>query len=286
MAPHPTQTARHPARAPAWLGLAMALGLAGEVSAQGTVIAMPLPTPPPRAAGAIGDAAVCDHHGAVAEAALQLPSGLLRAIGRVESGRRDPASGAFAPWPWTINANGQGRFFPDAASAAQAVRELRAAGTTSIDVGCFQVNLHHHPQAFQSLEDAFSPAANAAYAAAFLTGLKQKFGAWDPAVAAYHSADPERGEPYRQRVFAAWNQRTAPAPAPAEPERTGPLVFRFAGASEDAPESEVRVWSPSRRGTAPTSIEMPKVTAGTPPGGNISTPAATVIPLPPAITPR
>jgi hypothetical protein len=110
-------------------------------------------------------AAICDEAGAQAEAAFQIPTGLLRAIGRVESGRRDPATGAFAPWPFTINANGQGRFFDDAASATAAVRSLQAAGTSSIDVGCFQVNLMHHPLAFVRLEDGFDPATNAAYAA-------------------------------------------------------------------------------------------------------------------------
>ena len=282
MAPLPSPS--RPALARALLCLAAALGLAGEAVAQGAVVSMPLPAAADRP---LGDAALCDHHGAIAETALQLPNGLLRAIGRVESGRRDTATGSFVPWPWTINANGQGRFFADAAAAAQAVRDLRAGGTTSIDVGCFQVNLYHHPQAFQSLEEAFNPATNAAYAAAYLVGLKQKFGAWDPAVAAYHSADPERGEPYRQRVFAAWNQRAAPAPAPAEPQRTGPLVFRFAGADDDAPETEVRVWSPSRRGTAPMSIEIPKVTAGTAPSGSVAIPAATVVPIPPVtVAPR
>lgn len=207
-------------------------------------------------------ASVCDAAGAQAEVAYQLPPGLLRAIGRVESGRRDPATGAFAPWPHTINANGQGRFFDDAASAAAAVRSLQAAGTASIDVGCFQVNLMHHPLAFARLEDGFDPAANAAYAAAFLTSLRQRVGSWEGAVAAYHSATPERGEAYRARVFAAWSGGGLPAEAPAAqipagPRRVTPLVIRISGPDYSGPHSPIRVWSPSRPGAAAALVAMP-----------------------------
>jgi hypothetical protein len=218
-------------------------------------------------AAPLADAAAtpaCDQAGAQAEAALQLPQGLLRAIGRVESGRRDPASGAFAPWPFTINANGQGRFFEDAASAATAVRGLQAAGTASIDVGCFQVNLMHHPYAFARLEDGFDPAANAAYAGAFLTSLRQRLGSWEAAVAAYHSATPERGEAYRARVFAAWNQPggtgaipAAAAPPPAGPRRVTPLVIRISGPDLSGPQSPIRVWAPSRPGSGAALVAMP-----------------------------
>ena len=41
-----------------------------------------------------------------------LPAGLLLAIARVESGRPDPATGAVLPWPWTINAEGEGAGSP------------------------------------------------------------------------------------------------------------------------------------------------------------------------------
>ncbi len=105
---------------------------------------------------------------AQAERERSLPPRLLAAIGRVESGRRDPATGATHPWPWAINAEGRGSFFPDKAAAIAAVRDLQAHGVRSIDVGCLQINLRHHPAAFASLEEAFEPLANARYAARFL----------------------------------------------------------------------------------------------------------------------
>jgi hypothetical protein len=152
-----------------------------------------------------------------AERAAGLPPHLLMAIARVESGRRDPDSGNFHPWPWTINAEGRGQFFPTKAAAIAGVQALQAGGMRSIDIGCMQVNLRHHPEAFANLEEAFDPLANATYAARFLTELNATRNDWTRAAAAYHSQTPERAEPYRERVMAAWAQEQArphpPVPA-------------------------------------------------------------------------
>ena len=75
-----------------------------------------------------------------AERAYGIPFALLAALGRVESGRRDPETGTFGPWPWTINAEGRGQFFPTKAEAIAEVRRLQARGVRSIDVGCMQIN--------------------------------------------------------------------------------------------------------------------------------------------------
>lgn len=143
---------------------------------------------------------------AEAERSANLPRGLLQAIGRVESGRRDPETGHFAPWPWTINAEGEGKFFPTREAAIAHVRQLQARGVRVIDVGCMQVNLHHHPNAFTSLEQAFDPLTNAQYAARFLTELNGGRADWRQAAGHYHSQTPERAGPYRAKVLAAWEQ--------------------------------------------------------------------------------
>ena len=133
-----------------------------------------------------------------AEQAAGLPAGLLLAIGRQESGL----------WPWAINAGGRSI---SARTTEEAVAAVRAETTPYIDVGCFQIDLAYHPGAFATLEEAFNPAANAAYAARFLTELKQRFGSWDAAVAAYHSQTPGLGAPYREAVLARWHGTVAPA---------------------------------------------------------------------------
>ena len=133
-----------------------------------------------------------------------MPPRILQSIGLVESGRVDPGTGRVVPWPWAINAGGTGRYYASKEEAIGAVRQFQAGGLRSIDVGCAQVNLMHHPHAFASLDAAFEPAANAAYAARFLRLLHGATGNWPLAVAAYHSQTPELGYAYARRVLAIW----------------------------------------------------------------------------------
>ncbi len=139
-----------------------------------------------------------------AEAGGRLPARLLEAIAIVESGRLDKQSGRRAPWPWTINAEGEGYFFDSKPQAIAAVKALQARGVASIDVGCLQVNLMHHPNAFANLDEAFDPRVNARYAAKFLNDLYARTSNWPQATAFYHSQTPELGADYQRRVLAVW----------------------------------------------------------------------------------
>lgn len=154
-----------------------------------------------------------------AEQTFNIPRGLLGAIGQVESGRVDPSTGAFLPWPWTVDADGDGHFYATKAEAITAVQAFQAAGIQSIDVGCMQVNLLHHPHAFASLGDAFDPPANAAYAARFLNQLHADTGNWGEAAAFYHSTTPALASAYERQVMAAWpaNLRAAAGVSPMLP---------------------------------------------------------------------
>ena len=143
-----------------------------------------------------------------AEQGSGLPPHLLAGIARVESGRRDPITGRVAPWPWTINADGKGSYFETKAEAVAYTKQLQAYGVRSIDTGCMQINLMHHPDAFRDLEEAFDPAANARYAVKFLTQLREKTGSWETASAWYHSANPGPGNAYRALVVAAMAEDT------------------------------------------------------------------------------
>ena len=139
-----------------------------------------------------------------AERAHGIPSHLLAAIARVESGRKEPASGTFNPWPWTINMDGQGSFYDNKTQAVAVAVSMRARATKSVDVGCMQISLTYHPAAFASMEAAFDPASNAEYGARFLVQLFEKTNSWPKAVALYHSATVDIGLEYQRRVYAAW----------------------------------------------------------------------------------
>ncbi|MDX2225059.1 MAG: transglycosylase SLT domain-containing protein [Rhodospirillaceae bacterium] len=137
------------------------------------------------------------------ERSLKIPAGLLLAVAFVESGRE--VGGERIPWPWTMNAGGDGAYFDRKADAIAAVRKRLDDGERSIDVGCMQVNLRYHPNAFRDLETAFDPAANVAYAAQYLRSLYRLQGSWAKAVERYHSSDDGRREEYREKVLAFWN---------------------------------------------------------------------------------
>ena len=160
-----------------------------------------------------------------------VPAELMLAVGRVESGLS----------PFAINAAGTTHFAADAESAIAFVEAQRTAGVSSIDVGCGQVNLAWHPDAFADLESAFDPEANADYAAAFLSDLHDNTGTWRQATARYHSATPALQEAYLARVdtalksiaggavpayFASIAPAAGPAPAlpPAAASGTGVLI--------------------------------------------------------------
>ncbi len=151
------------------------------------------------------DAALCSAAIADAERGQALPLRLLKAVSLAESGRWDAASKESFAWPWTVTSGGDGKYFPDKASAIAAVKRLRARGVRNIDVGCLQVNLAYHPDAFADLAAAFDPATNAAYAARFLKSLRLDRHAWSIAVAYYHSARPDEGRRYADKVFDLWH---------------------------------------------------------------------------------
>jgi len=169
----------------------------------------------------VADTALCRQAITAAERAHGIPAHLLASIARVESGRRDEDSGTFNPWPWTINADGQGSFHDSRAQAVATAQKMRPRVARSIDVGCMQISLTHHPGAFRDLNEAFDPAANADYGARFLAQLHDRTGSWPEAVAQYHSATPDIGQAYQRKVYATWpeEQRLAfaatPPPAPA-----------------------------------------------------------------------
>jgi hypothetical protein len=135
-----------------------------------------------------------------------IPPGLVEAVALAESGRWLPEEGRSVPWPWTVTSGQQTFYLASKAAALAKVRELRAAGRSNIDVGCMQVNLAWHGHAFASLDQALEPLHNVTYGAGFLKQLRHETRSWGRATARYHSRNPARGEAYRERVYARWNE--------------------------------------------------------------------------------
>lgn len=150
------------------------------------------------------DGYLCTRQVARSERQYGIPLRLLGAIATQESGRLHKGLGILVPWPWTINAAGTPYLFHTKAAAVAKVQELQAAGIDSIDVGCMQVNLRHHPNAFANLNQAFEPAFNVDYAARYLRGHYDETNSWKTAVAYYHSRTPEFGQRYVAMVYNKW----------------------------------------------------------------------------------
>jgi hypothetical protein len=143
---------------------------------------------------------------ALAEKMTNMPAQMLMSVALAESGTWDKANRAKIAWPWTVTSGSDGRYFKTKAEAIAWVKTLRSRGVTNIDVGCMQINLQHHANAFVNLEEAFDPVANVAYGAAFLMELFQEKKSWPVAIGLYHSATPALHYAYRNKVQLIWNE--------------------------------------------------------------------------------
>ena len=148
---------------------------------------------------------VCRRYTEHEEKRLRIPKNMLTALSHVESGHWNKQRHEKTAWPWTVMAQGTGRYYPEKKEAVQAVQNLLSEGVRNIDVGCMQVNLKYHPHAFHSLADAFDPQKNVAYAAHFLKSLQEETGSWARAATRYHSATPLRAKRYGGILVDAWN---------------------------------------------------------------------------------
>jgi len=199
---------------------------------------------------------ICALQTARAERRIGIPRHLLNAISLAGSGRWNKSRKANVAWPWTVTSAGQGRFFNTKAEALAEVEFLMTEGVRNIDVGCMQVNLYYHADAFESLAEALDPEANVTYGASYLKNLYSATGDWTQAAGFYHSTTPELNGPYKTKVLAYWRgqggvPKTKRAVASAQPpaaidyQRMARLNDRFraraktmASADQSGPKTE------------------------------------------------
>lgn len=153
----------------------------------------------------VDDAMVCTYATQKMEKVYQIKRHLLTTIANVETGRWNADKKQKTAWPWTVNAQGKGMFFDSKDEAVREVKRLQAQGVKSIDVGCMQINLVYHPDAFESIEDAFDPQKNAQYAAKFLKSLYENNDKdWIKAAMAYHSKVPTKAQRYKRKIVSTY----------------------------------------------------------------------------------
>ena len=177
------------------------------------------------------EALLCFQQTARQEKRNQIQTNLLSAIALVESGRHFQEYPTGIPWPWTVTAQGKGVFYPSKEQAVQAVKDLQKQGIENIDVGCMQINLKYHPEAFNNVEDALDPFYNVSYAASFLKRNYQETNSWGQAATQYHSKTPHKAFKYEDKLLEAW-KRLSEYGNPATPD----IVSQTKDVSGESPQ--------------------------------------------------
>jgi hypothetical protein len=224
------------------------------------VVALTAATTLPPARPALASPDICGALARERERAEGIPPGLVHAVALAESGRWLAGRGQSQAWPWTVTAGSDSFYLPSKQDALRKVRELRAAGRSNIDVGCMQVNLGYHGEAFASLEEALEPASNVAYGARFLKRLRLETRSWVRATARYHSSDPDRGKAYRDKVYRLWHELRHGPIGGAPPVRlAGSLLSAEPNSSEAQRAARPRLTLPmtgARVSAAPGAISI------------------------------
>lgn len=146
---------------------------------------------------ALPSADVCEWAAEQAAQEYGVPVDIMGALTLTETGRR--LDGLVRPWAWSANAEGEGTWFDDPASAVAFAEDRVAQGRTNIDIGCFQLNFRWHGENFSSVAQMFDPLENARYAARFVRGLYTETGDWRAAAGAFHSRTQVHAQKYLAR---------------------------------------------------------------------------------------
>lgn len=142
----------------------------------------------------------CNNYFDYVEEKYGLPRHLIRSISAVETGRWNFRAQSYMFWPWALNKSGKAYYYATKQDAVLSAKEFLNKGSANFDVGCMQINLLHHPDAFRDIDQAFEPKDNIEYAASFLKRNYNLSNDWFKAVAVYHSQN-DAGKAYAEKVF-------------------------------------------------------------------------------------
>ncbi len=146
-----------------------------------------------------GDAArgeSCLEHIGAAETQLGIPKGLVLSISLVESALNG------APYPYAMNVRGRTIYDRSARAAARHLRDRAGRLNRHIFVGCMQLSLTYHHQAFQPVERIIAPHDNVWYGAQYLRRLHGRVGSWTRALQRYQGGTRRQQSAY---VCKVWN---------------------------------------------------------------------------------
>ena len=138
-----------------------------------------------------------------------VPPAVLYAIALAESGTVLSDDRGHKPWPWTLNIQGEGRYFKSRGEAVNALSQALTMGKTSVDIGLMQVNWRYHQSSLGAVERAIDPYHNLRVGAHILRACFQSRGDWWAAVGCYHAPNNQaHATRYRKRVYQLWQRLT------------------------------------------------------------------------------
>lgn len=138
-----------------------------------------------------------------------VPAHVFYAMALTESGQSSLSQHQLRPWPWTLNVDGQGQYFPSRKAAWLALRHALDSEEHSVDIGLMQINWRYHQQALGSAWQALDPYHNLRVGAAILRRCYASEADWWESVGCYHSpSDIKKARKYRERVKGYWQQLT------------------------------------------------------------------------------
>jgi hypothetical protein len=128
------------------------------------------------------------------EQLYKIPTGLLKAVGKVESEYNFLA----------LNDGLGSHNFKTKQEVLNRINYLVDIGKTNFDIGCMQINYYWHRKNFNSIEEMLNVSWNVRYAASLIHGLYKEHGTWQAAVRHYHSYEPSIHKQYSKKIALAW----------------------------------------------------------------------------------
>lgn len=149
-----------------------------------------------------------------------VPAEIMYAIGLQESGTTLGGKRGFAPWPWVLNVNYQGRYFTTQEQARAALADEVQRGNKNVAVGMLQIYLRYNGHRVSDPLTLLDPSVNLRVAAEVLADCGQLYPDTFGKLACYYSGDMDAaGQWYARQVFGR-----AGLPPPANPQRLAALT--------------------------------------------------------------
>lgn len=131
-----------------------------------------------------------------------VPSEILYAIGLQESGTTLGGQRNYAPWPWVLNVNNEGRYFKSKEDARAALAREVERGNRNVAVGMLQIHLRYNGYRVDNPLALLEPAVNLRVAAEVLRECGKTYRDTFSKVACYYSGDVDAaGHSYATQVF-------------------------------------------------------------------------------------